>query len=74
MTPPVAVTVATPLDSPLQTTGVSSVALADNAAGSVMITVAVVVQPFASVTTTSCEPAVKPVAVAVVSALSHAYR
>ena len=66
-----AVTVATPLDSPLQTTGTSSVALADKTAGSVMITVAIVVQPFASVTITSCEPAAKPVAVAVASPLSQ---
>ena len=50
----------------------SNIAVPANKAGSVMMTVAVVVQPFASVIITSCEPAAKPVAVAVVSALSHA--
>ena len=51
--PPEAVTVAEPVDPPKQFTLVCAVIEAETAvAGSVMVAVAVVVQPFASVTVT----------------------
>ena len=70
--PPAGTTVAIPLASPLHTTGASSPAIQVNATGSVIVTSQVVVQPFISVTVTTCKPAVSIVAVTVVSALSQA--
>ena len=62
--PPVAVTVAEPVAPPKQSTFVCAVIVAANAAaGSVMVTVAVVVHPPASVTVTVYVPAARPVAV-----------
>lgn len=62
--PPVAVTVALPVDVPLQfalvCVGVNVIA-----GGCVMIAVAVATHPFASVTVTTNVPAARPVAVAV---------
>jgi hypothetical protein len=73
--PPTTVRLILPLLTPAQV-AFTLVAVADSAtAGSVMIAVAVLIHPFASVTVTVYVPAAKPVAVAVVCAglEFHAY-
>jgi hypothetical protein len=57
------VTVALPVFPPKQSTG-EEVADAASTGGSVIVTDAVVVHPFASVTVTVYDPAINPVAVA----------
>jgi hypothetical protein len=64
--PPVAVTVAEPLLPPLQLTFVCAEIVAVGEPAFVMVTVRVMLQPFASVTVTVYEPAPRPVAVAFV--------
>jgi hypothetical protein len=63
--PPPAVTVAEPLLPPKQRIFTEEEMVAVSCVGCVMVTVAVEVQPFASVTVTVYVPAVRPVAVAV---------
>ena len=69
--PPTADTIATPSDAPLHVEETST-ASQISGSGSVIVTVQDVTHPFASVTDTVCNPAVKLTAVAVVSPLSHA--
>jgi len=64
-TPPEGVITTDPFDPPLQDTLVIAVVAVIGVAW-VMVTVAVVVQPLASVTVTVYDPATRPVAVAVV--------
>jgi hypothetical protein len=63
VTPPEGITVACPLQTPLQVTG-NAAAVISSALGCVMVTVAVTEQPVASVTVTVYGPAVKLVPVA----------
>jgi hypothetical protein len=70
--PPLCVTVAVPLEPPLQDTGVD-VADAVSTAGSVTVVDAVAEQPLLSVTVTEYDPAARPVAVAPVWLFDHRY-
>src|SRR6267142_2604415 len=69
--PPVGDTVALPFFPPLQLTGLSCDAVQLSAAGWVMVTPQLVLQPLESVTSTVCGPALSAMAVAVVSPLSQ---
>ena len=71
--PPVTDTVAVPSLKLLQLTFVLAVIEAEITFGSVIITVAVAIHPFASVTTTVCVPAPSIVAVGVASLLLQLY-
>ena len=64
--PPVAFTVAEPVLAPLQPMCVWPLMSAMRVVGWVMVTVAMAVQPFMSVTVTVCTPAGKFVAMAMV--------
>ena len=70
--PPVALAVAEPSDKPLQVTLAFTADDAANTAGSVMVTLEVVVQELASDTVTVYVPAVTPVMLAVVAELLQA--
>ena len=69
--PPVPLAVAEPSLPPLQLTAVFTTELATKAVGSVMVTLDVVVQLFASVIVTVYVPAATPVMLAVAAALLH---
>ena len=70
--PPVPLAVAVPSLPPLQLTFVFATVDAANTAGSVMVTLEVVVQELASDTVTVYVPAATPVILAVVAALDQA--
>ena len=70
--PPDPLAVADPFDKPLQVTFTFATVDAANTAGSVMVTLEVVVQELASDTVTVYVPAVTPVILAVVAELLHA--
>jgi hypothetical protein len=69
--PPVPLAVADPLLPPLQLTFVFATVEAANTAGSVIVTLDVLVHKFASVTVTVYVPATTPVMLAVVAELLH---
>jgi hypothetical protein len=69
--PPVPLAVADPLLPPLQLTFVFATVDAANTAGSVIVTLDVLVHEFASVTVTVYVPATTPVILAVVAELLH---
>jgi hypothetical protein len=71
--PPLGADCAAPLLLPLQFTLLTTVALANKAAGWVMVTLPVAVHPFASVTVKVYVPALKPLMLEVVAPLLHAY-